>query len=114
MDMRVQEHLVRIMILSPVGRIDAFSSGELRTRFEALLDSGAAHFVCDLTSVDFMDSAGLAALVSLLKRSRQAGGQVKLVRPTADGAKRILHLTKFDRVFDLYDNSADAVGSFVH
>jgi anti-anti-sigma regulatory factor len=48
-----------------------------------------------------LDSAGLAVLVSALKRSRLKNGNVRLVWPKAEDAARILKLTKFDQVFAL-------------
>jgi anti-anti-sigma factor len=68
--------------------------------------------VCDLSNVAFMDSAGLAVLVSLMKRARQDRGDVRLVWPTAESAKRILQLTKFDRVFDRFESRDTAIESF--
>jgi len=51
----------------------------------------------------------LAALVSLLKQSRSAGGTVIMVKPVNENALRILMLTKFDRVFHMSDTVDSAV-----
>lgn len=62
--------------------------------------------------MDFMDSAGMAALVSLLKQARQVGGNVVLVRPTNPATYRILTLTRFDQVFMMAETVKDALIMF--
>ena len=112
MDMTIAEHTIRIAVVAPRQRIDAFSAPELRANLEQLLDSGVQRFVLDLSAVPFLDSAGMAVLVSLLKRARQAGGDVRLVWPAEEAARRILHLTKFDRVFNMADSADAALAGF--
>jgi anti-sigma B factor antagonist len=99
----VTEQVSRTVIVAPQERLDAFSAPQMRERLEALLAEGATQFVIDLSQTPFLDSAGMAVLVSLLKRARQAGGDVQLVKPTSDAVLRILQLTRFDRVFDMLD-----------
>lgn len=113
MEIGIQEHIFKVVTISPSGRVDAFAATEFREVIDQQLAGGTFRFVCDLSKVDFLDSAGMAVLVSLLKRSRQAGGDVKLVQPTSDAALRILHLTKFDRVFDMADSADSALRRFM-
>lgn len=107
MELSVNEHTLRIAVVTPRSTIDAFSAPQLRDRLLAALADGVHCFVIDLTDVPFMDSAGMAVLVTALKRARTAGGNVKLVWPRLDAARRILKLTRFDQVFDMLD-TADA------
>lgn len=113
MEIQVSEEIVRIVTIRLSGRVDAFVAQPARAALDAEVERGIRHFLCDLSDVEFLDSAGMAVLVSLLKRARQAGGDVKLVLPRAEAALRILRLTKFDRVFDTVDPPADAVRSFL-
>jgi anti-anti-sigma factor len=112
MEIPITEHIIRTIVASPQERIDAFSAPQLRERLDGLFQQGVSRFVIDLSRVPFLDSAGMAVLVSLLKHARQAGGDVKLVWPQEDAAKRILRLTKFDRVFDLSDTVEGALATF--
>ncbi|MCU0491226.1 MAG: STAS domain-containing protein [Chloroflexaceae bacterium] len=111
MELTVYEEIVRIAIVSPKSRLDAFAAPELRERLETLL-AGTNRLVIDLSAVPFIDSAGMAVLVSAMKRARQAGGDVRLVWPTDDAARRILYLTKFDRVFVMADTVEAATKEF--
>lgn len=99
MQIRMHEYIIHIHIIELEGRLEAATIPPLREAQDTLLMNGGKYFVVDLQNVTFMDSAGMAALVSLLKRARQAGGDVVLVRPTEPLAFRILSLTRFDQVF---------------
>jgi anti-sigma B factor antagonist len=112
MDITITEHITRIVVAAPRQRIDAFSAPELRAKLEQLFEQGVYRYVLDLSAVPFLDSAGMAALVSLLKRARQAGGDVRLVWPSEEAACRILRLTKFDRVFTMADSAEAALVDF--
>lgn len=105
MEIRVTEQLSRTVIVAPQERLDAFSAPQMRERLEALLAEGVTQFVIDLSQTPFLDSAGMAVLVSLLKRARQSGGDVKLVKPASEAVQRILLLTRFDKVFDMLDTA---------
>ncbi len=112
MDLTVSEHVIQIVKVELKERIDAFSAPRLREQMDALLAGGATQFVLDLSEVPFLDSAGMAVLVNLLKRAREAGGDVRLVWPQEEAARRVLHLTKFDRVFDIFESPEAALESF--
>ncbi len=112
MEIIVKESVIRVVTVAPDDRIDTFNAPQLRSQLYELLESDSTHLVLDLSQVPFIDSAGLSVLVSALKRSRLAGGDLKVVWPEEEGARRIFHLTKLDRVFDMYDNAADAIRAF--
>jgi len=112
MDMTITEHVIRIAVAAPRQRIDAFTAPQLRAQLDRLLESGVQRFVLDLSAVPFLDSAGMAVLVSLLKRARYTGGDVRLVWPAEEAARRILRLTKFDRVFVMADSANAALSGF--
>jgi len=88
-----------LAIVRLTGRLDAVDSPELRRRLEGDDVVGCAIIVIDLSAVTFVDSAGLAVLVWLRRRSRAQGGDVVLVRPDLAEAMRVFRLTQFDQVF---------------
>lgn len=111
-NLTVSESTKRILILTHEGRLDAMRSAAARQQADELLADGAKNFLVDLSQVTFMDSAGVAVLVNLLKKTRLAGGEVKLIRPSDPIAFRILRLTKFDQVFEIFDSVETALKSF--
>lgn len=108
MQFNIREHVTRVHVIEIQGRLEAFTVGALREEQARLLESGELHFIVDLSQTTFMDSAGLSALVSLLKRARQAGGDVVLIKPADPSASRILTLTRFDQIFLLAETVEDA------
>lgn len=79
------------------GRLDVHQASQLRTGLAEARSQGATEIELDLSKVDFMDSAGLAAVVSGLKQARSAGGELYLVNPSSQ-VRRILELTLLDKV----------------
>ena len=101
-----QEIIIRIIVIAPQkGRLDAFEAPALRKACDKYLEQGVYHFVFDLSQITMLDSAGLAVLVSVLKRARLKDGDVRLIFPMAEEANRVLKLTKFDQVFKSIDIS---------
>jgi anti-anti-sigma factor len=106
MNIVVREQIQRTVTVAPQERLDAFSAPALRSQLDELAASGVQDFIIDLSATPFMDSAGMAVLVSLLRRCRQSGGSVKLVWPRAEAVRRTLHLTQFDRIFEFIEPKA--------
>lgn len=62
----------------------------------------------DMSSVRFMDSSGLSALIAVMKRTWSGGGELALfdVRPAV---REILSLTRLDGVFSVCGSEDEAV-----
>jgi anti-anti-sigma factor len=61
-----------------------------------------------MSGVSFLDSSGLAALVSGLKAAREAGGTLKLAGVN-EQARQVFEITRLDQVFELYPDRDAAV-----
>jgi len=107
-----QEDTRRIVLIESEGSLDAYTAPRVRDRIAKLTTAGVNCFVIDLAKATFIDSAGLAVLVSALKRSRQTGGDVKLVWPSTENSRRILRLTHFDQVIDIAEDIDAAMARF--
>ena len=112
MELSIKEHVKRVIVIAPRGRLDAYRAQELQQRLDQLIADNVIHFVIDLTHTNFLDSAGMAVLVGLLKRVRRLDGNAKLVWPMEEGAQRVLNLTRFDRVFEIVPSAQAGVDSF--
>lgn len=112
MNISIEESTQKVMVVTPTGRVDAYHAPAFRGAVYEVIEEGNYKIVVDLSGVNFMDSAGMSVLVTLLKRVKQNQGDVKLVRPKNPAAQRILTLTRFDRVFDMSDSAESAVQKF--
>jgi anti-anti-sigma factor len=70
-------------VLMATGRVTFHSADVLRQQLLDLIAAGDTHLVVDLSGVDAMDSSGVGALISGLKAARRAGGDLRLVAPSA-------------------------------
>jgi len=99
---------MRVINLHIEGRLDALEAPNLREAIGEQLAIGPTALIIDLTDVEFVDSAGLAALVKGMKDARKGGGDLRIVSPTAEDAMRVFKLTRFDKVFAMFDTLEEA------
>lgn len=92
-------------VCRPIGELDAYTVGQFRDALSKLAHQ--RYLLIDLSSVPFMDSAGLGALIGGIRRAREAGGDVAVAcsRPTLT---RLLHTTGFDRIVPVTGTVEDA------
>lgn len=102
------EELEGWRVLRLAGEVDVASSPRLRDRLVQLVTEGPPQLVVDLSGVTFIDSMGLGALVSGLKRARAHAGDLRLVGPT-DHVAKVLAITRLDQAFVVADTVADAM-----
>ena len=110
--MEVETHQFgSVVVVAVGGNVDATTVTDLNAVFDDLVGRGVRNYVIDLGRVSFMDSSGLAALARLYKRIRIGHGDVRLCNLPPE-LRRVVELTRFDRVFDIFDERAAAVASF--
>lgn len=73
-----------------------------------LLDSGVKKLILDLSAVRNVNSSGLGSLITLFSRTRSAGGDFLLASVPAN-VRNLLHITRLDTVFTVYDRVEDAL-----
>lgn len=75
------------------------------------VEQGARRVLIDFTDTGYIDSSGLGALVSLGKRIREHGGELRLSGLNED-LRTLFELTRLDTLFRLYDARNDALIGF--
>jgi anti-sigma B factor antagonist len=93
------------------GRIDLLSASNFKRLLVDAIGGGQSRLVVDLNDVTFIDSSGLGALIGVLKAARQAGGDMRIARPT-EQAKVVLDLTTLDRVLTPYPTVDAALDAY--
>jgi anti-sigma B factor antagonist len=76
-----------------------------------VLDSDRPRLVFDFTAVRLLDSAGVEFLLRCMEATMKRNGDLKLAALPPQIAV-ILEMTRVDRLFEIFDNSTDAVESF--
>lgn len=82
------------------GRLDVQQAPALRQALGEARDRGAKDVRLAMGKVEFMDSAGLAALVSGLKQAKNSGGSLVIESPSP-AVRRVLELTLLDKVIPI-------------
>jgi anti-sigma B factor antagonist len=85
-------------VLAIEGTLDAVTSPELRTVVDDLVNESRKEVTLDLSSLRLIDSSGVGVIVSLFKRVRAYGGNVRIVG-LRDQPRAIFRLLRLDRVF---------------
>jgi anti-sigma B factor antagonist len=78
---------------------------------EPLLNSHRPRLVFDFSNVRQVDAAGIEMLLCCMEEVMKRGGDLKLAA-LPPGPKKVLEVTGVDRLFEIFDNSSDAVESF--
>ena len=92
-------------ICRPVGELDAYSAPGLRESMALLIS--VPKLVVDLSEVPFIDSAGLMALVSGIRRVRDGGGRI-VVCSAQRHVQRLLDVVGFGTVVNVARNRDEA------
>jgi anti-sigma B factor antagonist len=106
-----RESLGDIEVLTLKGNLDALTAPELRPTIDELVANRKIRVIFDLKELTLIDSSGVGAIVSLFKRVRMLGGDVKIACLT-NQPKEIFRLLRLDRAFELFETVEEAHNKF--
>lgn len=90
-------------VLKIEGTLDAVTAPDLRPVVDKLVADARAAITLDLSGLRLIDSSGVGVIVSLFKRVRANGGQVRIVGLN-DQPRAVFKLLRLDRVFPVTFN----------
>jgi len=94
MDLRTQT-IDGVVVITPVGEMDMYSSGELKELVVRLWSKGERLFVVDLGSLSYVDSSGVGVLLFIYTTCMKRGLNVRFVNATGAVA-RVITLTRLE------------------
>lgn len=100
-----------VAIISVEGQLIVGNRQELKQRVLEELERGARKFLIDFAGTGYIDSSGLGVLVSLSKKIREQGGELRLANLNED-LRTLFELTKLDTLFQIAASRQEALGSF--
>jgi anti-sigma B factor antagonist len=107
MEERVAVRPDGVAVVRLAGRLDMGSADLLKRRVASLVEDGHSRVAVDLTEVSFIDSSGLGALISGLKSTRSAGGDLRIAAPN-EQTRMVLSLTGMERVLPEHPDTDSA------
>ncbi len=102
-----------IRVISPEGRIDAATAPALESTLSEAIGEGGRRIVVDLSSVEYMSSAGLRVLLAAMKREKSLGG-VLVLCSLNPFVKEVFDLTGFSRIFTMCSSREEAISLCGH
>jgi anti-sigma B factor antagonist len=100
-----------VVIMEIDGQLIVGNRQELKQKMLDELEKGGKKFLIDFAKTGYIDSSGLGVLVSLSKKIREQGGDLRLANLN-DDLKTLFELTKLDTLFKIADTREKALGSF--
>ena len=92
-------------------RISAKHSRQLIRELRKYLNGDGPRLVFDMSQVQQMDSSGIEMLLDVLQEVNRRDGDLKLAAPSA-AARTFLELTRLDRLFEIFESTAEAAAAF--
>jgi len=105
------ENMDGLMVAAlPMEELDASNAGDFKRDVGPLLEANTK-LIFDLSRVRFVDSSGLGAFISCLRKLNAKGGDLKLCRLSKQ-VRTIFELVRLHRVFDICGTREEAARLF--
>ena len=98
------------IIILPGDNLDSSNVSEFREQIDTVIQSSSS-VVFDLRHVKFVDSSGLGAILSCMRRLKDKGGDLKLCRMTKQ-VRVLAELVNMHKIFEIFETGEEAVRAF--
>lgn len=88
------------LYVSHIHELTAGVAPEVKSQVRLHFGNGLINIDFDCSSLDFVDSSGLGALISMQKLTNERGGKLRLLSPKPN-VVQVLELTRLHRVFEI-------------
>ena len=100
-----------VTIIDVEGQLIVGNRQELKQKVLERLEGGERKFLIDFSNTGYIDSSGLGVLVSLSKKIREQGGELRLANLNED-LKTLFELTKLDTLFHISNSRDEALQTY--
>jgi anti-sigma B factor antagonist len=100
-----------VVVIGVDGQLIVGNRHDLKQKVMDAVEAGERKILIDFSSTGYIDSSGLGALVSLSKKLRDAGGELRLAGLNED-LRTLFELTKLDSLFTIADTTDQALAGF--
>lgn len=100
-----------VVVVDVDGQLIVGNRQELKQKILDEVEDGARKVLVDFTHTGYIDSSGLGVLVSLSKKIREQGGELRLSTLNED-LRTLFELTKLDSLFRIADSREEGLEGF--
>lgn len=100
----------RVTVVVAEGRLDGTTSAEFQRRLSGLLSEPGSRMVVDFAGVEFVSSAGLRALLGILKKVKATQGLIAICS-VRDPVREVLEIAGLTSMLPLHQERVAAIVS---
>jgi anti-anti-sigma factor len=109
--MEIQEEQIGgTHVLTMKGRLDGITSPAFADRVGALINHSGPKLLVDFAAVDVVTSAGLRAVLMILKRVKASGGSFVLCN-VQSSVREVFDISGFTAMLSIHKDRADAIAA---
>jgi anti-anti-sigma factor len=91
-----------VKAFQPSGILDGINGGQLRREIISAIETGVDIVLIDLQDVNFMNSAGLGALLAALRVAKETESKI-FICSLNEQLKMVFEMAKMERVFKIFN-----------
>jgi stage II sporulation protein AA (anti-sigma F factor antagonist) len=99
------------LIVKISGRMDAVTAPEFEKAFGAWIDESAKDFVVDLSSLEYISSAGLRSILVIAKKLKALNGKIVLAA-MEESVNEVFEISGFNSIIPIHDTVQTAIRQF--
>jgi anti-anti-sigma factor len=104
------EQVGDVDVVTATGRLDGIYSSAFANQVGELITGADPKILIDFTDIDYVSSAGLRALLVLLKKAKAAGGVFALCGVN-EQVRQVLEVSGFTGLFCIHPGRADGIAA---
>jgi anti-sigma B factor antagonist len=97
------------IVTVPVEELDAANAAEFKHAMSPVLDTHAT-LILDLTKLRFIDSSGLGAFISCLRKLNEKQGALMLCSMSKQ-VRTVIELVRMQRILDIHGSREEAIAA---
>ena len=99
-----------VLVLTPEGRIDGSNSADFQSAVMERIDEGSESILLDFTSISYISSAGLRAVLILAKKLNQMKGKFALCS-MQQSVRSVFEVSGFVKIIDVHPGREEALAA---
>jgi anti-anti-sigma factor len=99
------------LIVKISGRMDAVTAPEFEKALGTWIDESEKHFVVDLSSLEYISSAGLRSILVVAKKLKALNGKI-LLAAMEESVNEVFEISGFNSIIPIHDTVQAAIRQF--
>ncbi|MEW5692298.1 MAG: STAS domain-containing protein [Candidatus Hydrogenedentota bacterium] len=91
--------------------LDYPTVNKIRDIMNKSIDMGKPKIILDFTKVKEINSTGIGIIISRVRRAREKGGDIKILKPKTE-VRKIIEVMGADKIFDIVNNIEEGLSLF--